>query len=141
MCFGVPLALLLLNQLGSAQDEARRTAHAREEASARPRLRRPCSLFDTPDLADLTTRVAALQSQITGIRGLPTGDTRDQAVAAFLSAFDGLLPSPSGRSRRSLGSLHRYSDEKMQVREWRTRVVDQWEILHREVRPNLPRGG
>ncbi|QIZ01261.1 hypothetical protein HEP87_56125 [Streptomyces sp. S1D4-11] len=142
-CFGVPTALLLLNQLANAQDEARRTAHAREKASEKAVAFEEAllSIFGAPDLADLTVKAAALQDQINDIRDMPTGDARDQALTAFLSTFDALLPSPSGRPRRSLGSFERRSDERMQVSEWRTRVVGQWDILHGEIRPGLPGDG
>ncbi|WP_327743430.1 hypothetical protein OHO28_08960 [Streptomyces europaeiscabiei] len=143
LCFGGPIAVLLFNRLGHAQDEARQATRARQRAGeeATAFQQTLLSIFNTPNLADLTARAAALQGQISGIRLLHATDpARAQAMTDFLSAFGTLLPSPSGIPRRNLGPFPR-SDEKLLMSEWRTRIVNRWNILHTEVRPGLPGDG
>ncbi|MFF3578613.1 hypothetical protein [Streptomyces mirabilis] len=143
VCFGGPLAVLLFNHLGNAQNEARQAARARARASeeAAAFQQTLLSLFNTPDLADLTTRAATLQDQMSDIRFLRTDDpARAQSMGSFLGDLDDLLPSPSGRPRRSLGAFHR-SDKWSPVSAWRTRILTRWNILHTEVRPGLSGDG
>jgi hypothetical protein len=140
LCFGGPTAVLLFNRLGHAQDKARQEDQARQRAGTEAAAFRQAllSAFTAPDLADLTGRIAMLEQQIDDARSRPKGDeVRDQNLAEFLSGFDTLLPSLSGAPRRNLRFGHR-SDELMRMEDWRTRIVNRWNILHREVRPALP---
>ncbi|WP_030198225.1 hypothetical protein [Streptomyces sp. NRRL S-87] len=138
-CFGIPVALLLLNRLTSAQDEVRQAEQARQRAGEEATAFQQSLLsgFEASDLADLTTRVAALQAQLADLRLKRADDpARSEAVHDFLAAFDRLLPSPSGDPRPSLGALH-HTEERAAVSEWRSRIRVRWTVLNTEVRPTL----
>ncbi|MFE2684479.1 hypothetical protein [Streptomyces mirabilis] len=143
-CFGVPVALLLLNGLANAQEEARQAARALERAGQEAAAFQQAllSLFAAPDLADLTARTAALDAQISALRFQRGSDPDEpQAMRSFLAGFDALLPSESGRPRRHIGALQNNSAEWGPVSMWRTGIRTQWAILHTEVRPALPGDG
>jgi hypothetical protein len=72
VCFGGPIAVLLFNQLSSAQDEARQTERARAQAGTQAAEFQSAllSLFTTTDLAGLTATAQALRQQIDTIRSL-----------------------------------------------------------------------
>ncbi|MFJ5549092.1 hypothetical protein [Streptomyces sp. NPDC093225] len=138
-CFGIPVALLLLNRLTSAQDEARQAEQARQRATEEATAFQQSLLsgFEASDLADLTTRAAALQTRIADLRLKRADDPAwPQAMHGFLTDFDSLLPSPSGDPRSSLGALH-HTEERASVSEWRSRIRARWTVLNTEVRPTL----
>lgn len=143
VCFGVPFAVVGLDYLNRAQEEARQAERARARIGAQVIEFRSSLLTASPgrNLADLITTAEALRNQINDIRLMHDDDpARSDAIATVIAYFDRLMPSRGGHPRTSPEAFVLRSGDLSFMMRWRTQVKTRWEAFYVGGRPELAEG-